>query len=406
MSTTSNKTVTKIQTPKIDQEFADFLEFRAWKDRQASAAAGVESDSDATPPRTTQQQSKGHTKVVDPQTDPSSDEDESKPVVLVYRRAKDGTKYRTYEPYNPAGEVQTVYHTWVRDPTTGREYKRAVPVDRSSVSHPQSVLVNSCSSRDSARLVDHRHMSATPETGHRVGIRTPSTSTNRSGHPERVPGIVSLEEREGKQSDKKTPTIVDWAKNCPMTYAEKVKYEEMNLPIWIWAYISEILASRTGLSPDMPTGELEARLQHLLCVLQVTLVHSEKSDFMSTGWSIASIYAKRVQQKLDRGLETWTEFRRFGHDPHPSEMFTAKTEADKKAQPKKKGLDSSVSTVGKKLCTTWNNCETERKCQYMVDNPTAKCVRRHECSYCSEKGYGVTQHQRRFCKRRRDAGEA
>ena len=61
------------------------------------------------------------------------------------------------------------------------------------------------------------------------------------------------------------------------------------------------------MSPALPTGELEARLQHLLCVLQVTLVNSEKLDLNSKGWTMASIYAKRVQQKVDRGLESWLE---------------------------------------------------------------------------------------------------
>ena len=162
---------------------------------------------------------------------------------------------------------------------------------------------------------------------------------------------------------------------------------------------------RTGLSQDMPRGELEARLQHLLCVLQVTLIHSEKSEFCSTGWSIASIYAKRIQQKLDRKLDTWDSFGRFGHDPHPSEMFAAKTEADTKAPAKKKGEADRKSGRERRMCPTWNNCETQRKCQYLVDNPTAtKCLFRHECSYCIENNHGQQNHQRRFCAKKRAAG--
>jgi hypothetical protein len=217
-----------------------------------------------------------------------------------------------------------------------------------------------------------------------------------------------LDSKESKSDDKKTPTIVDWAKNCPVSFDEKIKYEEMNLPLWVWANIAEILSSRTGLSPDMPQGELEARLQHLICVLQVALVNSEKSDFNAKGWSIASTYAKRVQQKLDRGLETWNDFHRFGHDPHPSEMFSAKTEVDRKAPPplRKKKEEEKPSYGSRRLCTSFNNCEVQYKCQYLVDNPTAKtCNRRHECSYCTEKGHGPQNHQRRFCRKRRDAGD-
>ena len=125
---------------------------------------------------------------------------------------------------------------------------------------------------------------------------------------------------------------------------------------------------------------------------------------MSKGWSIASVYAKRVQQKLDRGLESWQDFGRFGHDPHPSEMFSAKTEVERKA-PGKRGKEEGRYGGGKgKLCTTWNTSEVEGKCKYMVNNPTAtKCINRHDCSYCLEKGLGSFMHQSRFCRKKRDA---
>ena len=397
-----------IQQPKskADLEYEEFLEFKAWRDR--SAAKQGESDSDASPPRVTsdtrQPGRKNKTLHADPATDPSSsEEDAQQPVVLVYRRDQNGVKYRSYEPYQKAASSaagsQVVKYTWVTDLATGREYKREVPVPKTKHSKQQSFTYR----ENNSRHVDHRAVTITPETGHRRGVRSPSY--NGQHQDERVPGIIPLQDKEGKLSDKKTPTVIDWAKNCPVAYAEKVKYDEMNLPIYVWAFVSEILSSRTGLTPDMPRGELEARLQHLLCVLQVALVNSEKTDFNSKGWSIASVYAKRVQQKLDRGLETWGDFKRFGHDPHPSEMFTAKTEVEKRV-PIKKTRDDRQAGTAKKMCTTWNNCAVERKCQYLVDNPSAaKCYRSHDCSYCLEKGHGTFNHQRRFCKKRRDAGD-
>ena len=390
---------------KADRDYEEFLEFKSWRD--SNAAKQSESGSDASPPRVThtRQPRNNRTQHTDPATDPSSSEEEvSQPVVLVYRRDQNGKKYRSYEPYQAGhgGAVggEPVKYTWVTDPATGREYKREVPVGRSTAKHSKQ---QSSVSRHNSRHVDHRTVTVTPETGHRRGVRSPSY--NGQHQSERVPGIVPLQDREGKLADTKTPTIIDWAKNCPVAYAEKIKYDEINLPIYVWAYVSEILSSRTGLTPDMPKGELEARLQHLLCVLQVALVNSEKTDFNSKGWSIASIYAKRVQQKLDRGLETWGDFKRFGHDPHPSEMFTANTEVEKRA-PARKNRDDRQTGTAKRMCTSWNNCAVERKCQYLVDNPSAsKCNRSHDCSYCLEKGHGTYNHQRRFCKKRRDAGD-
>ena len=389
------------KTP-LEQEFE---EFKRWKEMNANAAAQSESDSDASPPRVVTAQhvkGKGHVMVEDPITDPSSSsEDEAgHTMVLVYRRDKFGVKYRTYEPVQV--DDQAVKYAWITDPKTGRAYKQAVPSKLPSNKHSQ-VHTAASSHQQPPRHLDHRIESGTPAHGYRRGMRSPVPSTHQ--HSERVPGIVPLEDRDGKSVDRKTTTILDWAKNCPVTYAEKIKYEEMNLPIWIWAYVSEILASRTGMAPDMTKGELEARLQHLLCVLQVTLVNSEKTDFNSKGWSIASIYAKRIQQKLDRGLDTWSDFQRFGHDPHPSEMFSAKTEADRKIPFKKK--DEKLDHKGKRLmCTTWNNFEVEKKCQYLLDNPSVtRCIRRHDCSYCLEKNHGTFYHQRRFCAKRRAAGD-
>ena len=397
----------------IDPVMQEFQMFKAWRESQSLQAADSESDDDASPPRAPppKRTRKPVKKVDNPITDSSSSEDDtSEPMVLVYRRDEHGVKYRSYEPaqvldggvhgnQGRAGHVRAPKYTWVKDPHTGREYKRAMPTNQSS-SNRLRVQAASISPQHGLRYADHRAASGTPETGYRSGRRSPTDG--RTGHHERIPGIVPLEQKEGKIDDRRAPTIIDWAKNCPVTYAEKIKYDEMNLPVWVWAYVSEILSSRTGLSPDMPKGELEARLQHLLCVLQVALIHSEKSDFNTKGWTIASIYAKRIQQKLDRKLDTWESFSRFGHDPHPSEMFAAKTEADSKA-PKKK--DDGKFERGKKMCSTWNNCEVEKKCQYLVKNPTARCFNRHECSYCIEKNHGIFSHQRRFCAKRRAAGD-
>ena len=384
-----------------EKDFQEYKEFQSWRARLKSVKNKSESESDASPPRAVNHRSsrrqKSRTRRVsfnkpaqDDTTGPSSSEDESsQPVILVYRRDANGVKYRTYEPYLRAEPVQTVQqYVWKTDPESGRQYKQ--PVGRNS-KHPGNT-----------------RLAQTPAFGFKSGEHSPSSP--RRG-PEHVPGIIPLSEKEGK---KESLAIVDWARNCPVAYAEKIKYDELNLPLWVWAYVAEILSSRSGLSPEMPEGQLEARLQHLLCVLQVALVNSEKTDYFTNGWSVASTYAKRVQQKLDRKLENWSDFKRFGHDPHPSEMISAKTEVDRKVPVKKKKEfekndqyknEQYKTEQSKKLCTTWNTSDTQRKCQYMLDNHGARCIRRHECSYCSEKGYGVNVHQRRFCRKRLDAGD-
>jgi hypothetical protein len=59
------------------------------------------------------------------------------------------------------------------------------------------------------------------------------------------------------------------------------------------------------------------------------------------------------------------------------------------------------------LCTTWNTSKVDGKCDWQVRNPEkGRCNRRHDCSYCTEKGHGATNHQRSLCARRISAGEA
>ena len=383
---------------KAEQEFE---QFKAWKNRNKF---GPESDSDDSPPQVQVYPAAAAacSGEGDPVTEPSSSDEESyQPMILVCRRDKYGNKYRCYEPYRQVQkahcEVSPVQYTWVTDPSTGRQYKQPVP--KKSSSSPSNFKSKRQSPHYKGRNLSNQHV--TLRSGGSREIRTPTTNTAATDH---VPGIAPLEQREGKACDSKSLSIVDWARNCPIACAEKIKYEEINLPIWVWAYVSEILSSRSGMTPSLPKGELEARLQHLLCVLQVTMLHSDKADFNTKGWTMASIYAKRVQQKLDRGLESWSDFRRFGSDPHPSEMIAAKAEVDRKSFLKKK--EDPVKVKPKQLCTTWNNCETENKCKYLLDNPAAtKCNRRHDCSYCMEKGFGTFNHQRRFCRKRREAGD-
>ena len=62
---------------------------------------------------------------------------------------------------------------------------------------------------------------------------------------------------------------------------------------------------------------------------------------------------------------------------------------------------------GKLLCTTWNSSTVEKKCDWMVKNPDkGKCNRRHDCSYCLDKGLGSFNHQKSFCGKRIAAGDS
>ena len=322
----------------------------------------------------------------DPQTDPSDEEEEGQTMKLVYRRDQHGQKYRTWEPVRV--ETSPAIFEWVTDARTGRQYKQQMQADHSS--HQQE-------------LRGHRSGSFT------AGMRS---SHHQQVSYERTPTFVSIpnSEKEGKSEAKQS--IVDWARKCPVLWAEKVNHDSMNAIVWLWGYLSEILAAKTDNALTLDAGVLEAKLQHALCVLEVCATHSEKTDFDTQGWKIARLYARKVQAQLDRDLVSWSDFAEFKANPHPSELIAAKQELEQKLRPRKKFGEDRDKPKGDRfgdrpLCTAWNSSKVEGKCDWQTKNPDkGRCNRRHDCSYCSEKGHGTLHHQRSFCARRIAAGDA
>jgi hypothetical protein len=119
---------------------------------------------------------------------------------------------------------------------------------------------------------------------------------------------------------------------------------------------------------------------------------------------VARLYAEKVQQKVERG-DTWLGFEsRYGSDSQPHELMAAERELAAKI-PKKKEKDDPRGSQEKRPCTTWNTSSVEGKCEYEVQNDGRSCSRRHECTWCKEKGKRSLHHQRSFCRQRIAAGD-
>ena len=56
----------------------------------------------------------------------------------------------------------------------------------------------------------------------------------------------------------------------------------------------------------------------------------------------------------------------------------------------------------KRVCSSWNKCETRGKYQWEVDNEGEKCKYAHFCSNCKAKKFNPVNHQKLFCKRAED----
>ena len=84
--------------------------------------------------------------------------------------------------------------------------------------------------------------------------------------------------------------------------------------LWCYAYIGELLATRTGAASALAPGELEARMQHFLNVLEISLQPSSPVEFDGHSWRGARLYAEKFQQKVDKG-SFWVLFEQsFGAD--------------------------------------------------------------------------------------------
>jgi hypothetical protein len=74
-------------------------------------------------------------------------------------------------------------------------------------------------------------------------------------------------------------------------------------------------------------GELEARLQHFLSVLEIVLQTTTQSDFSSEAWKVARLYHVKVQQKIDSGVYSWIQnLQQWGSATLPHELMAARAE--------------------------------------------------------------------------------
>ena len=310
---------------------------------------------------------------------------------LAWYRDSKGHKYFLPRPVKHFSSPQPTKN-YVRDKTTGRWYEQALPKETViSSNHPTPNYV--------PRYMDHRVNGSSPIPQVSRGIRTPGTIGPHV--PERVPQFLQGDPDTRQGKDSKMPELVQWARNCPVSWTKKITSDKLNAVLWAWAYISELLATRTGQAPNLQPGELEARLQHFCNVLEVTLQSSSQSDFSSDAWNVARLYDQKVQQRVDSNQFSWVQLNAMNHGAsHPHELMAAHQELAKKAKAPTRISTKEDVKQEKRKCGTWNKSDVRGKCTYEVENPGEKCKFTHECSYCKSKSLKPVDHQRSFCRKR------
>jgi hypothetical protein len=210
-------------------------------------------------------------------------------------------------------------------------------------------------------------------------------------------GIVTAAQKREKAASQKVTAddLIKRAKSCPVAWTANVTHEQLNPIIWSWAYIAELMASRSGQAPELPVGELEAKLQHFLNVMDITLQTSTKGDYMGDSWKVGRLYHNKVQAKIDQGKTSWCRILdRWENLTLPHELMAAQQELTASA------FEVS-SKDGKTLrCSTWNTWETEGFCQWECENAGQECSFIHECTYCKSRKFQPVDHQLILCQER------
>ena len=216
---------------------------------------------------------------------------------------------------------------------------------------------------------------------------------------DKVKGIVNIVKGAGTTKKLKFP---DFLKRCPAKWSKDCTTRNMNLAAFGYASIAELEAGLSGKSESFSHTELLARVRHIKSVFEVCCLNSADSDFKSYGWILARDYACKVTNRVDQELATWVEM-----TPGVQTADLVSAQCDYPRPPPKferKGAVKEDDPRQKRLCTTYNTCSTENKCDYEVANPGRECLRKHECTYCRKHLRQGLRHQEGKCRKKEAAG--
>ena len=327
---------------------------------------------------------------------------------FVWKRDIKGKKYFVSEPVRNQTKDSPNY---IYDKQTGRTYRDVSSTQDQKLSQPSRKVKPSA---PNTTFVDHRQ-----DPKHQ---KTSIVYSSQHKDDDRVPTFLASDcDKKGK--DTKLSDVVQWARDCPVSWTDKVTMDKLNVVLFSWSYVSSLLAARTGRAPDLAAGELESRLQHLLHVLEITLQTSTLSDFSGDSWKIARLYHSKVQQKVDSSQSTWVQLTEIHHNATlPHELMAAMQELGNKPKLRGDGTrgDGTRGEGGrgsggragdkvdpnlrkeKRTCPTWNKSEIKGKCGFETEHPSLKCRYAHECSWCKFKSLSPLDHQRSFCRRKQE----
>ena len=168
----------------------------------------------------------------------------------------------------------------------------------------------------------------------------------------------------------------------------------INLPLYAWGSVAELESSLSGRSEAMQEGVMLGKLRHLQNILEVCCLSSSSTDFTGYGWTLARDYAAKVDNEVEQKLTNWQDMKA---GVRTATLVSSQMEHPRPPPPPRETKKAGTGEK-KDLCTTYNKCKTEGKCDYELAHPGKTCLRKHECSYCREKKKQSWKHQAWNCQ--------
>ena len=233
-------------------------------------------------------------------------------------------------------------------------------------------------------------------------------SRSEMSRNERVAGIVSLLEGGAGGSTRNVPKVLEFAKKCPTKWSKQATLSNINLPLYAWGVVEEVESALSGRSQAMEPGTILGKLRHLKNSLEICCQNSSSSEFGGYGWNLAKDYATKLTEEIDQGRSSWQDVQL---EVKTSTLMSATMENPRpplRQDPPPKGAKGEGGRGKpddkKDLCTTYNKCQTEYKCEFEVSNPGRTCFKKHECNWCRTKKNQSWKHQELRCKNKLASG--
>jgi hypothetical protein len=137
--------------------------------------------------------------------------------------------------------------------------------------------------------------------------------------------------------------------------------------------------------------------------MEVCCLSSTATDFTAYGWTIAKDYAFKVEEEVEQKLASWPDMQ---SGVRTATLVLAQMDFPRPV-PKVPWVDNKTKpkeSEKKDICTSFNRCTTEGKCEYEVSNPDKTCIRKHGCNWCRTNLRQSCKHQAWKCRRRESSG--